>query len=56
MGLHKDFGFESEGAAASGGLIGRRQGACTVVDYSIDFHTRASQSSWNSSALRDDFH
>lgn len=56
MGLHKDFGLESYGVDASGGLIGQRQGASTVVDYSTDLHTRASQSSWNSSAHYDAFH
>lgn len=56
MGLHKDFRLESYGADASGGLIGQRQGASTVADYSTDFHTRASQSCWNSSAHYDAFH
>lgn len=54
--LHTVFGLESCGADVSGGLIGLRQGAHMVVDNSIDFLTKASQSSWNSSSLCDAFH
>lgn len=54
--LCKVFRFESCDAVACGGLIGLRLGVCMVADYSIDFRTRASQSSWNSSALHDAFH
>lgn len=35
--------------------MGLKQGERTVADYSIDFRTRASHSSWNSSALCDAF-
>jgi len=31
------------------------QGDQTVADFSIDFHTKACQSDWNSLALRDAF-
>lgn len=37
------------------GLKGVRQRECTIPNYSIDVHTRASQSSWNSFALMDAF-
>ena len=52
---HKVFGFENFGSESARGLIGLKQGERRVADYSIDFRTRASQSSWNSSALCDAF-
>lgn len=58
--LCKIFRFQSCGAEASGGLIGLRQGVHMVVDYSIDFRTRAIQRIGivrrNSSALCDAFY
>lgn len=53
--LRKVFGFENCGSESTRGLMGLKQGERTVADYSIDFRTRASQSSWNSSALCDAF-
>ncbi|CAJ1081228.1 hypothetical protein LDENG_00284880 [Xyrichtys novacula] len=53
--LRKVFGFENSGSDSARGLMGLKQGERTVADYSIDFRTRASQSGWNSAALRDAF-
>lgn len=53
--LRKVFGFENCGPESTRGLIGLKQGERTVADYSIDFRTRASRSSWNSSALCEAF-
>lgn len=53
--LRKVFGFENCGSESARGLMGLKQGERTVADYSIDFRTRASHSSWNSSALSDAF-
>lgn len=51
--LRKVFGETSSGPDAAGGLLGLRQGARTVSDYSIDFRTRALQSQWNAAAQTD---
>jgi hypothetical protein len=51
----KVFDLESTIAEASRILMSIRQGRRTVADYSIDFRTVASRSSWNMEALVDAF-
>uniref|UniRef100_A0A8C5DBT5 CCHC-type domain-containing protein n=1 Tax=Gouania willdenowi TaxID=441366 RepID=A0A8C5DBT5_GOUWI len=51
--LCKVFGETSIGPDAGGGLLGIRQGARTVSDYSIEFRIRALQSQWNAAAQTD---
>lgn len=51
----KVFDLESTTAEASRTLMSIRQGRKTVADYSIDFRTVASRSSWNVEALVDAF-
>lgn len=53
--LRKVFGMGSSSSRTTQGLIGLQQGDRTVADYSIDFRTRASLSSWNSAAQVDAF-
>lgn len=51
----KVFDLGSSTAEASQALMSIRQGRRTVADYSIDFRTLASRSSWNMEALVDAF-
>lgn len=53
--LCKVFRLEVSRSGTGQGQKGLRQRECTVPNYSIDVHTRASQSSWNSFALVDAF-
>ncbi len=53
--LRKVFGLAASRSETTRGLMGMRQGDRTVADYSIDFRTLASRSSWNSEALVDAF-
>ncbi len=53
--LRKVFGLAASRSETTRGLMGMRQGDRTVADYSIDFRTLASHSSWNSEALVDAF-
>lgn len=48
--LQKVSGFENCGSMSMRGLVGLK-GERTVLIYSFDFHSRASQSCWNCSAL-----
>ena len=54
--LRKVFGLGASRSEMAQGLMGMRQGDRRVADYSIDFRTRASMSSWNPAALVDAFH
>ena len=53
--LRKVFGMGASVSDAARDLLSLRQGNQTVADFSIDFRTRARQSNWNESALRDSF-
>ena len=53
--LCKVFGIASRGPDTSGGLLGLRQGSCSVTDYAIDFRIRARRSEWNQAAQVDAF-
>ncbi len=53
--LRKVFCLGVSSSETAWGLMGMHQGDRMVADYSIDFRTRASLSSWNSAALVDAF-
>lgn len=53
--LQKVFGQDSAGHFSTQGLLSLRQASRSVADYSIEFRTLASRSSWNPDALRDTF-
>ncbi|KAM7378680.1 hypothetical protein PAMP_004286 [Pampus punctatissimus] len=53
--LRKVFRLGFSGSDAAHDLLSLQQGNRTVADFSIDFRTRARQSCWNESALRDLF-